>query len=283
MLSLDSNGRTGSTPLIVTGTTEICMIIGHPIRQVKSPGFFNRSFSEHGCDTVMVPIDIAPARLETFLTALRGWYNAAGCVVTVPHKRSVVAHLDGLTDRAQRLQAVNVIRRDAEGGLLGDNVDGLGFALAATAHGFKTQGAAAFVVGGGGVGSAIADSLCEAGLARLVLTDRDLVGANWLAGRLATAFPKVAISVVETIERLETFDLVVNATPVGMNGDPSLPLPPLLLKTLRPTTLVADVVTEPAMTPFLLHAQQQGCRVQTGPEMALAQMRALGQFMRVVQ
>ena len=83
---------------------------------------------------------------------------------------------------------------------------------------------------------------------------------------------------------LEHFDLVVNASPVGMSAtrdDGQMPLPTALMETLSAKTLVADVVTSPAVTPFLALAQRLGCQIQTGPEMALAQLGNLGHFMGV--
>jgi shikimate dehydrogenase len=256
--------------MLVGGTTRVGLIIGHPIAQVKSPGLFNRHFAERGEDRVLVPADIAPERVGDILAALRGWHNADGAVVTVPHKRAVVPHLDALTDRARRLRAANVIRRDAEGRLTGENVDGLGFAAAAAAHGFAPAGRAALVVGAGGVGSAIADALCEGGIARLALADLSAEAVAWLARSLAEAFPRVAVETPAAVSDLAGFDLVCNATPVGMGGAAELPLPAAVIDTLRPATLVADVVTDPAMTPFLLRARARGCRVQAGGEMAAA-------------
>jgi shikimate dehydrogenase len=269
--------------MLVEAGTRIGLIIGHPVGQAKSPGLFNRHFAALGEDRVLVPADIAPDCVGDFLGALRGWQNADGCIVTMPHKRAVVPYLDRMTERARRLQAVNVIRREADGRLAGDNVDGLGFTGAAAAHGFAAAGKAALVIGAGGVGSAIADALCEGGAARLAITDVAPGAAGWLAGLLGGFFPAVAIATPEAVGELGGFDLVVNATPVGMQDDGAMPLPEAVLDTLRAGTLVADVVTEPAMTAFLRHARRRGCAVQAGPEMTAAQMLALGRHMGVMR
>jgi shikimate dehydrogenase len=97
---------------------------------------------------------------------------------------------------------------------------------------------------------------------------------------LRGAFPSLAVG--NAYEGLATFDLVVNATPVGMGDTGELPLPGMLLETLSSTALVADVVTSPVITPFLALAQNLGCRIQTGPEMARAQMGNLGAHMGVM-
>ena len=265
--------------MIVQGGTRIGLIIGHPVGQVQSPGLFNRHFASRDEDAVLVPLDIAPDRLAAFLQAMRGMANVSGCIVTVPHKVAVVPHLDQLSDVAQRLRAANVIRRDEDGRLSGDNVDGIGFTMAAGPHGYDAKGSTALVIGAGGVGSAIADALCAAGVSRLVLTDLVAERAAWLARTLATSFPDVALMAAGMPEDLAGFDLVANATPVGMGAQAALPMSKSLIATLNPAAIVADVVTEPAETALLRAAKARGCRVQAGPEMAAAQMRALGRFM----
>src|SRR5690349_19782845 len=145
--------------MTVRGTTRITQIIGHPIAQVRSPELFNEHTASLGIDAVLIPVDVDPAQLGDFIAFQRGWYNSAGFVVTIPHKRAVVPLVDGLTERAKRLQAVNVVRRREDGTLLGDMVDGLGFLAAARKHGFDPKGRSALVVGTGGAGSAIVDTL----------------------------------------------------------------------------------------------------------------------------
>jgi shikimate dehydrogenase len=263
--------------VLVQGSTRVTLIIGHPIAQVVSPALFNRRFDELDLDAVMIPADIASEQLALFLPLLRGWDNADGCVVTIPHKRAVVEHLDELTGRARRLQAVNVIRRMPDGRLIGDNLDGAGFLNAAAAHGFNPRGREALVIGSGGVGSAIADALCDNGIRHLTITDLDPRRSAWLAGMLKAAFPHVDLK-VSIDGDLGRFDLVANASPAGMAATDELPIPALAIATIRSDALVADVVTKPAMTPFLQLARQGGRLVQQGPETAAGQTTLLGQF-----
>ena len=97
---------------------------------------------------------------------------------------------------------------------------------------------------------------------------------------LAEAFPAVQLSALP--DTLYGLDLLVNGSPAGMAGFDELPLPQALLDTLDSTTHVADVVTAPVMTPLLTFAAARGCKVQTGPEMALAQMKLMGQFIGAI-
>ncbi|MFJ4345471.1 shikimate dehydrogenase family protein [Pseudomonas sp. NPDC089401] len=264
---------------MIRGSTELVAIVGSPIAQVKSPENFNTWFANHGHDLAMLPIDLQAMALGTFTDTLRGWHNLRGCVVTVPYKQALASQLDGLSERAAALGSVNVIRRQGDGRLLGDNVDGAGFLGAAQQHGFQAAGNSALVVGCGGVGSAIAYALAEAGLAQITLSDPSVARVGALGEVLGNRFPELEIAT--RYSSLEDFDLVVNASPVGMGNSTELPLPAALLETLRPTTLVADVVTSPEVTPLLEKARERGCPIQTGAQMAFAQLGHLGAFMGV--
>ncbi len=264
---------------MIRGSTQLVAILGTPIAQVKSPENFNRWFTDNDRDIAMLPVDMGAQALPAFIATLRGWNNLRGCVVTVPYKQTVAPLLDTLTPRASALGMVNVIRRDADGRLVGDHLDGTGFLKAAAAHDFHPTGKRALVVGAGGVGAAIAYALAESGLAHLVIADVRPAQVEALTAVLRKAFPGLAVQ--STYTDLSGFDLVVNATPVGMGDTGQMSLPEAQLATLRPQTLVADVVTSPPVTPLLARAQALGCRIQTGPQMARAQMGDLGAFMGV--
>lgn len=265
---------------MITGSTELIAIVGSPIAQVKSPANFNIWFAAQGANLAMLPIDLRGQSLETFIDTLRGWQNLRGCVVTVPYKQQVVEHLDTLSERAHALRSVNVIRREADGSLVGDNVDGDGFLNAARQQGFEVAGKRALVIGAGGVGSAIAYSLCQAGVSSLDLLDPSSERCGALVELLGSTFPNIPVG-ISTISSLSAFELLVNASPVGMGDSGELPLSQALLDTLAPSTHVADVVTSPEITPLLACAQARGCSIQTGPQMALAQLGNLGHFMGV--
>jgi shikimate dehydrogenase len=265
---------------MIRGSTELVAIIGSPVSQVKSPENFNTWFAANDKNLAMLAIDMAEPQLPAFIAAMRGWNNLRGCVVTMPYKQKMVGCLDALSERAATLCSVNAIRREADGRLIGDNVDGEGFLNAARQHGLQPAGKRALVVGAGGVGAAVAYALCEAGVSQLVVTDLNKTRAREFAEILIGAFPAIDIS--NRYQTLEHFDLVVNASPVGMGDSGALPVSGALLETLSSDTLVADVVTSPALTPLLNVARNMGCRIQTGPEMARAQMANLGAFLGVM-
>jgi hypothetical protein len=166
--------------LMIQGSTELVAIVGSPIAQVKSPENFNRWFADHQQNVAMLAIDLAPSALQNFIQTLRGWQNMRGCVVTVPYKQLLANRLDSLSERSAALRSVNVIRREADGRLVGDIVDGEGFSMPrANTRSIPSTGR--LVIGTGGVGSAIAYSLCQAGVSHLVISD--LSQARRSAGR----------------------------------------------------------------------------------------------------
>ncbi|VVD59167.1 shikimate dehydrogenase [Pandoraea communis] len=269
---------------LITGHTRLVAIVGSPVAQVKSPANFNAHFACVGADIAMIPMNVLPAALDGFVALLRGWENLAGCVVTVPYKQQLAGRVDCLSDRAAALGAINVVRREPDGRLVGDMTDGLGFLRAAQRHGFAARGRTAMIAGAGGAGSAIAHALCEAGIARLIVLDRDDARAESLAARLLDDFPWVDVGTGGPPKALVDVhaDLLVNATPAGMADDMSLPLPAWVIEANAPGALVADVVTSPELTQWLALAVQRGCKIQTGAEMAHAQMPLMGAFMNVM-
>lgn len=261
---------------IPSGRTFVYPMIGHPIFQVKSPTLFNRYFLEKCIDGVMIPVDVHPAEVVHFFSLLRGWRNCPGCVITIPHKQEAARQADELSPRARDLGAVNVLRRTEQGRLIGDMVDGLGFLEALRRNRFDIRGKRAIVFGAGGAGGAIAYAIAEAKAAELVVIDTDSARQQQLLDLITSRYPGAALS--RTLVSLNGFDLAVNATPVGMNGDPNTPYP---LDNLHAGTFVADVVTEPEITPWLEGARKRGCRIQTGYEMTLGQFTLMGRHMGI--
>jgi shikimate dehydrogenase len=254
--------------LNISGRTKVVAIIGHPTAQVRSPTSVNAEYTRRGIDAVLVPIDLEPAAVPAFLEVLRHWRNAPGCVVTVPHKSACAALVDGLSERARRLSAVNLIRRTADGRLEGDMIDGEGFMLALRQNGFEPSGKTAIVFGAGAVGRALLLSLGEAGVGRLVFSDPDAARVAQLR-RLAEDARLASRVSIGAPGDLGAFDIAVNASPVGMGTDGRAAFDP---RTLPAHALVADVVTDPVETPLLKAAQARGLRTQNGLAMSDAQV-----------
>ena len=198
---------------------------------------------------------------------LREVENFRGCSVTVPHKTAMMALVDTLTPRAVLSGGLNLVRREPDGRLAGDMVDGLGFVRGLEEAGHHVQGKAAWLVGTGGAGAAIAAALCEAGIGRLCLKDVALDRAEAAAQRLREHFPD--IDIVAALEQPDAVDYAINATPIGLKpGDPL----PFQVTGLPRGTVVCDIIMKPAVTRLLEAASAQGLATHPGAPMLSAQM-----------
>jgi shikimate dehydrogenase len=258
---------------MVTGTTQLYIIVGHPISQVKSPEIFNEWFAQKGIDAVMLPLDIAPDGLAAFAKMFRESDNIHGVIVTIPYKAQITQYIDHPSPQVAALGAANVLRRTPEREIEGDMVDGKGFLRALREKKASVKDKHIFIIGCGGAGSAIAWAALEAGAARMSLLNRNPEKAQDLRGRLAPHFPGQDIEVVTAPPA--QFDCVFNATPLGMTeGDP-LPMP---IDAIPAGAVVTDAVTAPPVTPFLNGAREHGHVIQTGKEMVIGQFPLIAEY-----
>lgn len=259
--------------LNLTGATRLNIIVGDPIAQVKSPGGVTKAFTDRGHDAILVPVQIDGAHLKAFLTAATEVRNLDGIIVTVPHKFACYEFCASATERSRLLGSVNIMRRRAEGGWHGDIVDGLGFVGAVRANGGDPTGKRALQIGAGGAGSAIAMALVEAGVRSLAIHDTDVARRDQLIAKLKT-LGKAEIH-AGTADP-SGFDLVANATPLGMKaGDPL----PVDVSKLTSGTFVGCVITSPAVSPLVEAARRLGCPTSTGTDMYNALQSSMLDFL----
>jgi shikimate dehydrogenase len=252
----------------LSGATRIHLIVGDPVVQTKSPAGLTAEFAARGVDAVCVPMQVAAADIEAFLAVAKRVQNVDGIVVTVPHKLAATRHCDVLSERSRALGAVNAMRRGADGRWSGDMTDGVALVAALRTAGCAPNGRRALVVGAGGAGSAVVLALAEAG-ARAAVHDIDAVRRDDLVRRLAAW--KIAASADPA-----GCDLVVNATPLGMAPGDDLPVD---VTRLGRGVVAADLVTRPAVTPFLTAARERGAQIVTGADMFAPQAAILADFL----
>jgi len=258
---------------MIRGSTALVAHIGWPTHAFKAPLIYNPWFEKAGIDAVVVPMGCRAEHYPAFLRAVFSLENIRGALVTMPHKVSTASLVDLRSPAVEIAGACNAVRRDAEGRLVGDLFDGEGFVRGLRRKGCALQGARALVVGAGGVGSAIAASLAAAGVAGLGLFDVRAEAAEGLAGRLRVHHP--ALEVRTGSNDPQGFDIVVNATPLGMTpGDPM----PVDVARIAVSTFVGEVVMASETTPFLRAATERGCRVQVGLDMLFEQIPAYLEF-----
>jgi shikimate dehydrogenase len=246
------------------GETRVHLILGDPVGQTKSPAGLTAEFAARGANAICIPMHVTPAHFDAFVVAAQRAQNIDGLVITIPHKFAALRHCSEASGRAKFLGAANVLWRVAADRWRGDMTDGAAMVAALQRAGCDPAGRRALVVGAGGAGSAVALALVEAGVAALTVTDVDLKRCGSLVERLALRAPAV---VQAGSADPAGCDVVVNATPAGMQpGDP-LPFDP---GRLAPSAVVGDLITRPAMTPLLEAAHARGCTVVTGEDMFAA-------------
>jgi shikimate dehydrogenase len=258
----------------IDGATQVYGIIGDPIGSVRSPEVFNAMFSHENINAVFIPIHVSPDDLIQAWKGLTSIKNLAGIVITMPHKSRVAKLVDELSDTGKFLGSVNTARRGIDGRWTGDMFDGHGFVDGLRREGHEPEAWKVKLHGLGGAGSAIAFALAQAGVSFISLSDIDQGKCEALSTRLKTQFPTLNVDIGST--KGVHLDVVINATPLGMKGDDSLPFDP---SELPSTTLVADIVTKPEMTPLLSIAEKTGHRVHTGKYMHMGQARLAAKFL----
>ena len=260
-------------PGVINGHTQLSAHIGFPTHSFKAPMIYNPWFEKAGVNCRVMPMGCKPEDFEVFFKSVFKLSNIGGALITMPHKVTTMGLLDDVLPAAAIAGACNAVRRLPDGRLQGDMFDGEGFVRGVVRKGLVLQAANALVVGTGGVGSAIAASLAAAGVAELALFDVSPAPAQALAQRLQKQYPSLRVCVGSNDPA--GFDLVVNATPLGMNeGDPM----PMDMARVAASTFVGEVVMKAETTAFLAAAQARGCQVQVGTDMLFEQIPAYLEF-----
>ena len=258
---------------MIRGTTTLIAHIGYPTHAFKAPMIYNPYFESAGIDAVVMPMGVKAEDYENALRVIFKFTNIRAALITMPHKVTTCGLVDELSPTAQIAGACNAILLRPDGTLLGDMFDGAGFVRGVLRKGVKLEGARVLVVGCGGVGCAIAASLAAAGVAEIGLFDRTAASAEALGDRLRKHYR--ALVVTTGSNDPAGFDVVVNATPMGMNDGDELPMD---VSRIAPTTFVGEVVMKTEMTAFLSAAKARGCPVQIGTDMLFEQIPAYLEF-----
>jgi shikimate dehydrogenase len=251
-------------------------VIGDPIAQSKSPIMHGFWLEQLGLAGRYTRVQVAPGELDTFLTRARIDPDWRGCNVTIPHKQTVIPLLDRIDPVATRIGAVNTVVSEG-GSLIGHNSDAPGFLeplrpWLAQRHLLRT----ARIFGTGGAARAIAHALWDEGFT-LIIAGRDLAKADALAANFAAA--DVHSCTLDTFakpldfdwgESGDRLDVVVNATSLGMTGQPPLDID---FSNLPPGAIVYDAVYAPLETPLLRQARERGHPVVDGLSMLIGQGR----------
>ena len=249
-------------------------LLGHPVGHSLSPAMHNAAFAALGLRARYTRLDVAPRDLSTTLDELHA-SGFGGLNITIPHKEAAyrfLARHHTIAESARALQAVNTVVFQRDGSLVGHNTDAPGF-LDALKESFRAtpRGKRVLLLGCGGAGRAIALTCARQGAASIQIADVQLAARRRLRRALRQAAPDLSlggIALSRAARAARECDLIIQATPVGMQpDDPSL-LPP---EAFRPGQVVFDLIYNPAETPLLATARAAGARTANGLGMLLHQ------------
>lgn len=257
---------------MISGRTSLIAHLGYPTETFTAPMIYNPWFDRNGIDAVVMPMGVMADDYPAFLRSLFRLSNIRGALVTMPHKVTTVALLDDSSVAVRVSGSCNAILRRADGSLYGDMFDGEGFARGAKRAGFDFAGAKCLLVGAGGVGSAIAAAMAVERPGLLALYDIRGDAVESLAARLRRHYPDLRVELRGNDPA--GYDLVVNATPLGMNAGDPLSFDPARLDR---RTFVGEVVLK-GETPLVRAAASRGCRYILGTDMLFEQIPAYLEF-----
>ncbi len=255
--------------MTLSATARVAGIMGWPVGHSLSPRLHGYWLSEYAIDGAYVPFPVMVDRLADALRALPA-LGIAGVNLTVPHKVAACGIVDTLDPAAKRIGAINTVVVGSDGALEGRNTDAYGFitSIAETAPGWMAGAAPCVVIGAGGAARAVCVALLDAGAAEIRLVNRTQARAADLAAELGAVV--TAARWDERAAALDGAGLLVNATSLGMRGQPPLDLD---LARLPQGAVVNDIVYAPLETPLLAAAVRRGNRTVDGLGMLLHQGR----------
>lgn len=253
----------------ISGTTDVYLILGDPIEQVKAPESFNLVFSRLGIDAVLVPVRVPPADLEVFVRTAFKALNIKGMWIAIPHKAPITTLLDHCTDLGRVAGAVNAVRRNGDGSIAGGLFDGEGFVASLEYYGIAWTGRKVLIVGAGGGAAAIGASLALGARASAEVAFYDPVPgkASDVAGRIQQA-SRARVHAVDGNDP-QGFDLVINGSPLGLHSDDPMPFD---VARMRPDAALVDILMKNQPTPLVRAARARGLVAQPGFEMMIQQI-----------
>lgn len=244
-------------------------VLGWPLEVTLSPLMHNVGFRRLGLDWIYLRWPVAPDDLDHAVRGLRA-LGADGANVTMPHKESIVEHLDSLDEDAGAIGAVNTVRRSGKE-LIGHNTDVVGFSeFLVEDAGFQPDGTSALVLGAGGAARAVVKALANLGAGDVTIAARNREAGASVAALAEDATRSArAIGWDDASDLVDGVDLVVNATPIGMRGEALLSR-----VTFRPSQCVIDLIYSPPTTPLIERARAGGANGWGGLGMLVRQAAA---------
>ncbi len=249
----------------VGGTSRVAAVIGDPVRHSRSPQIHNAAFAATGLDWKFMAFEVPPGDAVAALDAMRV-LRLGGLSVTMPHKAAVAQAADEVSDAVATLDAANCVVPLADGRLRAENTDVIGFLGGLTDDaGITPKDRKVVVLGAGGAARAVIHACHGAGAADIAVVNRSADRAV-IAAELAAPTARVG-----TIADIAGADLVVNATPVGLNEDEGMPC---AVELIESNQVVVDLIYSPLLTRWVAELRSRGIEAHNGLSMLVHQAAA---------
>lgn len=256
------------------GESRIYAVFGDPIFQVQTPRLINPIFAAAGKNIYAAPFHVTSEHFAGAWDVFSAMSNVAGISTTVPHKVAAAARCATLTPTAKAVGAVNCVHRSSDGLMHGALFDGTGFVEGLGNEKDRLRGARVLIVGAGGAGRAIAFALAEQGIGRLGLMDLSAESTAFTAAMVNSVGGEGCAVAVDASSGWE-YDVVINASPIGIKGDAKFPMPDAAI---RRDMLIADIASLTRETALLRAARGAGATTSDGNDMLGAQIRLMAGF-----
>jgi shikimate dehydrogenase len=258
----------------LNGRTRLYPLLGDPIIYARSPDWLSKHMAKRGMNMISLPMEVPDGKLDVVMAGLAATKNVDGICLTMPHKLTGYAHCATVSETSRLVGVVSAMRRNKDGSWHGHTTDGDAFVKAQVDNGATIEGARVLVLGAGGAGSAIVISMLAAGAAEVVVHDADEARARKIVDLLRG---QAGLRIQAGSNDPTGFDVVSNATPMGMaEGDP-LPLDPAKLAS---SMFVGDVVAGHGETQLMKFARAAGCRTADGDAMVVAVLDVMCDFVQ---
>ena len=255
----------------IVGSTALYLLPGDPVKNVRLPRMFNAVFERFGIDAVMAPVQVPRRDLAVFVKAAFLAKNVRGMAIAPPHKPLLVDLLDGCGLFGRVAGSVNVVRRIDNGELEGDLFDGEGLIGALDRYNIPFRGKRVLILGAGVSAAAIGVALAEGGTVNgaehIAFYDTAAGKAAGVAAKLDSFFDATTVAVDSNDP--SGYDLVVNATSLGLSPDDGLPVD---VSRMEPHAALFDILLRNQPTPLVRAARARGLNAQAGFEMLIQQM-----------
>ncbi|MFP6658579.1 MAG: shikimate dehydrogenase [Pirellulales bacterium] len=248
---------------------DVMSCMGQRVAGNPTQYMMEKCFAAAGLDCRYLTFEVRPEGLDDAVRGMKAM-GFRGGNFTIPHKIEVIQYLDGLTNAAELMGAVNCVFRDADGKYIGENTDGKGF-IGSLQQTTEVDGKNVVILGAGGAARAIAVELGLAGASEITIVNRTADRGQELTDLLNDRVKTSAIFLPWTgvFEVNQNTDVVINATSIGLDDETARV--PIVAESLSPQMVVADVIFNPPKTQFLREASDRGCQILDGLGMLVNQ------------